>query len=211
MNTQNILYAIDNDLNALYHEGHKGQRKGVHQFGRWQKDTVYAQGRPDPNAKEKSSTDSGKKEGLVTKTKNAVVGVKARHDAKIDAAVKAYEVGGKNTKGGKLLEKRQTTTFASYGMHAGGEPIGGTDANAIATRAVRGLLGQHLQKKKDFKNYEKRGKGTLDGVKVSDAYAKAYKSKFDDYYKKYSTPTKPSLGLGRKWLKVAYTLEGVDV
>lgn len=53
-----ITIQTDNDLNSLYHEGRKGQRKGVHQFGRWQRDTVYAQGRPDPNAKSDDTRDS---------------------------------------------------------------------------------------------------------------------------------------------------------
>ena len=53
MNTQNTLYAIDRDLNALYHFGIKGQKKHQHDPNRrWQRQAVYANGQPDPNAKE---------------------------------------------------------------------------------------------------------------------------------------------------------------
>ena len=37
--------------NYLMHSGRKGQKKGVHQFGKWQSQAVYAQGRPNPDAK----------------------------------------------------------------------------------------------------------------------------------------------------------------
>lgn len=104
MNTQNTLYAIDRDLNALYHFGVKGQKKHQHDPNRrWQRQAVYANGQPDPNAKQKSSTDSGKKEGAITRAKNAVIGAKARFDAKNDAAYKAVIEGGSKTKGSDRL------------------------------------------------------------------------------------------------------------
>ena len=56
MNTQNTLYAIDQDLTALYHYGVKGQKKYQHDPNRrWQRQAVYANGQPDPNAKDRRS------------------------------------------------------------------------------------------------------------------------------------------------------------
>ena len=49
--------------NYLIHSGRKGQKKGVHQFGKWQSQAVYAQGRPNPDAKvrgQKESTTPGR-------------------------------------------------------------------------------------------------------------------------------------------------------
>ena len=135
MNTQNTLYAIDRDLNALYHEGHKSQRKGVHQFSRWQRNTVYAQGRPDPNAKprEKSSSDSGKKEGLVTKAKNAVGNAYTRHLAKNDAAWNGYL--NSNAKG---LNNKGAARIIGQGIGIGlaGAATGALVGNKIAGAAA---------------------------------------------------------------------------
>lgn len=39
----------------LMHYGRKGQKAGVHKFGRWQSQAVYANGQPDPNSNRPSA------------------------------------------------------------------------------------------------------------------------------------------------------------
>lgn len=46
--------------NELMHHGVKGQKKGEHRFGKWQKHALYAHGQPDPNAKPKDPKTSEK-------------------------------------------------------------------------------------------------------------------------------------------------------
>lgn len=108
-----VLYAIDHDLNFLQHDGRPGMKWHTHKFGKWQSQAVYAQGQPNPDAKERSGI-----KGAISSAKDKIVGAKARFDAKQDAAITGMIKGGKNTKGARRLEMQRTAAQLGVGLAA---------------------------------------------------------------------------------------------
>mgnify|MGYP007122035218 CR=1 FL=1 len=130
----NTLYAIDHDLNFLQHDGVPGMSWHKHKFGKWQSQAVYAQGMPNPDAKEKKGL-----KGAVEKAKNAVSDAVTRHQAKNDAAITAMDTYGGKTKGARRLAGGvigSSVAGAAVGAAAGkviGDAMGktsGVDAKA---------------------------------------------------------------------------------
>lgn len=74
--------------------------------------------------------------------------------------------------------------------------VGGYIGSIIG--AVAGYrISSNAAEKALYNGYVKRGEGSLKGAKVSLVYEKAYKSKFNDYYKKYSQK-KPTYDYDRR-------------
>ena len=180
MNTQNTLYAIDRDLNALYHFGVKGQRKHQHDPNRrWQRQAVYANGQSDPNAKERIKSAVGN-------AVNKAVSAKARFDAKNDAARDARRRGGINTRGNKRLGK-----FGDAGSFAGmviGAQVGSKKfgpAGALYGGLAGGIAGASAMNKLGLAGYKKRAGGESLLLTNNKKYMKEYKNTFDKYKDEY--------------------------
>lgn len=129
----NVLYAIDHDLDYLMHDGRPGMSWHKHKFGKWQSQAVYAQGMPNPDAKERTGL-----KGKIANAKDKIVGAKARFDAKQDAAVTAIRTGGTDTKGARRLKIQSTALNYAVGIPAymAGRAIGNkvSGINALARR-----------------------------------------------------------------------------
>lgn len=125
-NNTNVLYAIDRDLPYLQHDGKAGMKWHTHKFGKWQSHAVYAQGQPNPDAKERKGL-----KGAVDRAKNAVSDAVTRHQAKNDAAITAMDRYGGNTKGARRLA---AGTLAAT--------VAGAAVGAAAGKATGNMLGK---------------------------------------------------------------------
>ena len=68
------------DSGGIEHHGVKGQKHGVHQFGRWQSQAKYANGKPNPDAKKtsKGKGQAPKRKGAAAKKSSSSADEKAR-------------------------------------------------------------------------------------------------------------------------------------
>ena len=100
----NTLQMINHDLAYISHSGVPGMSWRTHKFGKWQSQAVYAQGMPNPDAKEKTGIGS-KIKSAAGKAATAISDIPLKTRAKNDAAynVRAEDPTRYNTKAYRRL------------------------------------------------------------------------------------------------------------